>query len=58
MCCMLVELCNATTAFSDVAAAIAQQAPLAGRLLYRLQLQSIVNNVTTKIDPADRACIL
>lgn len=34
------------------------QAPLAGRLLYNLQLAPIVKNVTTKLDPADQACIL
>jgi hypothetical protein len=34
------------------------QAPLAGRLLYQFQLAPIVKNVTTKIDPADQACIL
>jgi pimeloyl-ACP methyl ester carboxylesterase len=34
------------------------QAPLGGRLLYEFHLAPIVSNVTTKLDPADRACIL
>jgi hypothetical protein len=34
------------------------QAPLGGRLLYEFHLAPIVSNVTSKLDPADRACIL